>query len=226
MHFLLWGRRSKLHFSNPARMWRQKAPVSWAQRINRNIEQQHFLGIKFNKGEGQHILKNPGVVHAIVEKVHLNGLRIIYHLFDEPKFSQPWRRRTRWWKWARVPETCRWKFWSEPDDWLPTSWTRSWLPSCRNGSLERWLFSPNLPYLALLEFHSFSPVQYKLKIVPGDVIKLKEWLPFDVCVSNLPYKACFAFFTRPVLLCQQSACKKLIFGANSKEGKRGFCPFY
>ena len=35
--------------------------------INHNLLS--FLGVRFDKFKGQHILKNPGVVHAIIEKV-------------------------------------------------------------------------------------------------------------------------------------------------------------
>jgi hypothetical protein len=34
-----------------------------------NMQKKKIQGMKFNKGKGQHILKNPGVVHAIIEKV-------------------------------------------------------------------------------------------------------------------------------------------------------------
>lgn len=119
-------------------------------------------GIKFNKGEGQHILKNPGVVHAIVEKSALKATDTVMEVGSGTGNLS-----------MKILE--------------------------RAGRLIAYELDQKL--IAELQKRVIgTPVQYKLKIVPGDVIKLKEWLPFDVCVSNLPYKACFAFFTRPSAL--------------------------
>uniref|UniRef100_A0A915EN70 rRNA adenine N(6)-methyltransferase n=1 Tax=Ditylenchus dipsaci TaxID=166011 RepID=A0A915EN70_9BILA len=41
-----------------------------------------------------------------------------------------------------------------------------------------------------------TPSQYKLEVITGDVIKNKEWPPFDVCVSNLPYQISSPFVFR------------------------------
>lgn len=36
-----------------------------------------FLGIKFDTDKGQHILKNPGIVHNIVEKAALKATDVV-----------------------------------------------------------------------------------------------------------------------------------------------------
>jgi len=41
-----------------------------------------------------------------------------------------------------------------------------------------------------------TPSQYKLQVIAGDVIKIKDWPEFDVCVSNLPYQISSPFVNR------------------------------
>ncbi|KAL3096757.1 hypothetical protein niasHT_029641 [Heterodera trifolii] len=148
-------------------------------------------GIKFNTEKGQHILKNPGVVHAIVEKSAVKGTDTVLEVG-------------------------------------PGTGNLSMKLLDRAGRLIAYELDPKM--VAELQKRVVgTPVQYKLRIIAGDVIKATEWPPFDVCVSNLPYQISSPFIFRlllqrplpryAVLMLQKEFADRLL----AKPGSKVYC---
>uniref|UniRef100_A0A914HKS9 rRNA adenine N(6)-methyltransferase n=1 Tax=Globodera rostochiensis TaxID=31243 RepID=A0A914HKS9_GLORO len=148
-------------------------------------------GIKFNTEKGQHILKNPGVVHAIVEKSAVKGTDTVLEVGSGTGNLS-----------MKLLE--------------------------RAGRLIAYELD-NKMVAELKKRVLGTPVQYKLHIITGDVIKAPEWPAFDVCVSNLPYQISSPFIFRlllqrplpryAVLMLQKEFADRLL----AKPGSKVYC---
>uniref|UniRef100_A0A915LQ44 Multifunctional fusion protein n=1 Tax=Meloidogyne javanica TaxID=6303 RepID=A0A915LQ44_MELJA len=118
-------------------------------------------GVRFDKLKGQHILKNPGVVHAIIEKSAIKGTDTVMEV---------------------------------------GSGTGNMSLKIMQRAKKLIAFEIDQKMVAELQKRIIGTQnQYKLKIITGDVIKIKEWPQFDICVSNLPYKISSPFVFRLLL---------------------------
>nr|CAD2170686.1 unnamed protein product [Meloidogyne enterolobii] len=118
-------------------------------------------GVRFDKLKGQHILKNPGVVHAIIEKSAIKGTDTVMEVGSGTGNMS-----------LKIMQRAKKLIAFEID------------PKMVAELQKRVIGTQN---------------QYKLKIITGDVIKIKEWPHFDICVSNLPYKISSPFVFRLLL---------------------------
>uniref|UniRef100_A0A914L6K6 rRNA adenine N(6)-methyltransferase n=2 Tax=Meloidogyne TaxID=189290 RepID=A0A914L6K6_MELIC len=118
-------------------------------------------GVRFDKLKGQHILKNPGVVHAIIEKSAIKGTDTVMEVGSGTGNMS-----------LKIMQRAKKLIAFEID------------PKMVAELQKRIIGTQN---------------QYKLKIITGDVIKIKEWPQFDICVSNLPYKISSPFVFRLLL---------------------------
>ena len=176
--------------------------------------------MNFNKDFGQHILKNPLIVKSMIEKVVCKLLwkfeiKIYFYHFSHVGCSE-----TNWyclgnWTWngqhdsktvgsrskgtlLKVVFLCHFSLLfvlghcvrsrSKIGRW--TAEACSWNVN-KQHSIQKLFF-----IVRMLIFNPcFRPLQHKLKVVVGDV--LKSELPFfDVCVANLPYQVINSYILR------------------------------
>ncbi|MFH4983308.1 hypothetical protein AB6A40_010017 [Gnathostoma spinigerum] len=146
--------------------------------------------LPFNTDRGQHILKNPGVVNAIVTKAAIKPTDSVMEVGSGTG-----------------------------------NLTVKLLEQAKNVIA----FEIDSRMIAELKKRIIAtPLQHKLEIVAGDVIK-KNWPIFDVCVANLPYQISSPFvfkllLQRPlpryaVLMFQKEFADRLI----AKPGDKLYC---
>jgi len=151
-------------------------------------KERNIQALPFNTERGQHILKNPNIVNAIIEKSAVK----------------------------------------------PTDTVMEVGPGTGNLSMKIMehakkliAFEVDKRMIAELKKRVIgTPVQYKLQVVPGDVIKEKEWPHFDICISNLPYQISSPFIFRllahrplpryAVLMFQKEFADRLVAKPGSK----------
>ncbi|CAK5042185.1 unnamed protein product [Meloidogyne enterolobii] len=148
----IWAKKERL-----LKILTKKRQVYNFLKFNLNI----FLGVRFDKLKGQHILKNPGVVHAIIEKSAIKGTDTVMEVGSGTGNMS-----------LKIMQRAKKLIAFEID------------PKMVSELQKRVIGTQN---------------QYKLKIITGDVIKIKEWPQFDICVSNLPYKISSPFVFRLLL---------------------------
>jgi 18S rRNA (adenine1779-N6/adenine1780-N6)-dimethyltransferase len=105
---------------------------------------------KFNTGFGQHILKNPGVAEAIVNKADLKPTDVVLEVGPGTGNLT-----------VRILEKARKVIAVELDPRMAAEVTKR---------------------------VQGTPMQKKLDVLLGDVIKMPELPHFDVCISNTPYQ--------------------------------------
>ena len=91
--------------------------------------------MQFNHALGQHILKNPLIIQALVEKVFF----VIFPKLIRPRYlcsSRPSDTQTRCWRLVQELVISQSRCWTRSRRLLPASLTLGWWPSCRRGCRE------------------------------------------------------------------------------------------
>ena len=146
--------------------------------------------MQFNHSLGQHILKNPLIVQALVEKVMLLTLSLGKWFLN---FSPHCATLTPFWKLDLELVTWPSRCWTGSKRWGRSSWSEyqyecwSRVPHwCSTVEVIACELDPRM-VAELQKRVQGTHWQSKLTVMVGDVIKTE--LPFfDVCVANVPYQ--------------------------------------
>ena len=165
------------------------------------------LEIEFNKEKGQHILKNPLILNAIIEKVRYFCFSSIKPWPDLLLLCAIWRRhfalQTWLWRSGRALGTWQCDFSSGALVWQRSRSILDLLLSSRNeshiGTSPPHLCTAKITTLTPELPSSHSPYTARLELVLGDVLKCEPLPHFDVCVANLPYQVCALIFGFPLM---------------------------
>ncbi|CAD5211628.1 unnamed protein product [Bursaphelenchus okinawaensis] len=117
--------------------------------------------LPFNTDKGQHILKNPGIVNAIVEKSALKPTDLVMEVGPGTGNLS-----------VKILEKCKKLIAFEVDPRMVAEVKKRVMG---------------------------TPLQHKLEVRIGDVLRHDDWPFFDVCVANLPYQISSPFVFRLLL---------------------------
>lgn len=123
---------------------------------------------KMNTDLGQHILKNPGVASAIVDKANLKGSDHVLEIGPGTGNLT-----------VRILKQCKSVTAVEMDPRMAAEGLSQ--SCCKMPSL------PTDDFATVTKRVQGTPEANRLKVLLGDAIKV-DYPPFDVCISNTPYQ--------------------------------------